>query len=307
MSIEIGFMNQKGEYYPLKFALENANPISKIWADKLKSFIKGDAKLETRWTGFALERRSNEVLCQKLENCIKHINDSWLNSEFGYVIELENVPRDYPTEVHNIVHHHFEILMGQVWNPSKWYRLMEERKDWELISWVRGLNDISHELEAVKIGKPFLCTTFWSEKGIQKDELPNEVEDWFRLDLEFGAIYLHYAQLGKTWQEVVWDDDDHIFEENITPFSLISGEFDLSFDSDGLTHQQHIKLLTPKLKQLGKDPSDKSLRLGRVKVAQLISGESENSILANLKYYDQIGYLKVDRTKREFPPYNDPY
>ena len=97
---------------------------------------------------------------------------------------------------------------------------MEKRKDWELIDAVRGLNDLSHELEASNIGKPFLCTTFWDPKGIQKDDLPIEVEDYFKLNLEFGAVYLHYAQLGKTWQEVaetVWEkptDDEYYFKKS---------------------------------------------------------------------------------------------
>ena len=305
MVLRIFFMAPDNTLYPLEFEVEN-NVIAKLWVKKLKKFLRSKSKLETRWTGFNLDRRSPQILLQKLDNCIKKINSSWLATEYDYKIEVET-PKEYNTELHNIVHHHFEILMGQVWNKSKWYLLMEQREDWDLINAVRGLNDLSHELEAVSVGKPFLCTTFWDVNGIQKDDLPIEVEDYFQLNLEFGAVYLHYAQLGKTWQEVCWDDDDHIFEENISPFCLLSGEFDVSFGADVLTHEQLVETIKPKLESMGRDVDDKSLRLGRVKVAQLTTNKKQREILSILKKYDQIGYIELDGYSRAFEPYDDPY
>lgn len=305
MILRIFFMAADNTLYPLEFEVEN-NSIAKLWVKKLKKFLKSKSKLETRWTGFSLERRSPEILMKKLENCVNKINQSWLAREYNYTIEVE-IPKVYNTELHNIVHHHFEILMGQVWKPSEWYKLMEARQDWDLINAVRGLNDLSHELEASNIGKPFLCTTFWDVYGIQKDDLPNEVEDYFKLNLEFGAVYLHYAQLGKTWQEVCWDADEHIFEENISPFCLLSGEFDLSLGADELTHNELLDIIRPHLIKMGKDPLDKSLRLGRVKVAQLNSNKTENEIVETIRKYDQIGYIELDGYSRAFEPYDDPY
>lgn len=308
MKLELSFSNPNNQLFNLVFECEN-DYTTKLWIEQLKKFLKLDsnAKLETRWAGFNLKRRSKPILIDKLQRCIDTINNSWLNSEFQYSIDVKNIPQSYPVEIHNIVHHHFEILMGQVWSPSKWYKLMEEREDWKLIDAVRGLNDLSHELEAFDSFQPLLCTTFWHPNGVEKIPVPNEANAGFQLQQEFGAVYLHYAQLGKTWQEVCWDRDEEIFESNISPTSLISGEFDISFYNDPYTHQQHADYMKHWLKRFGKTPDDTSLRLGRYKVATLKTKLTQENILEKLSEFDQIVAVKIGKTKTEFEKYDDPY
>jgi hypothetical protein len=315
MSIEpkkvyIQFVNSNDEKITVPMVVVQ-NPIGELWYDKLKAFVNmSDPWVETRWSGFNLKRRELPILIEKLERCIKTINDSWLNKEYGYYIDVDKIPLDYPTELHNTIHHHFEILMGQSWKPSIWYdRIVNERGDDVVFSAVRGLNDLSHEIEEKKVNNPFphLHFIFNNQHGpVAATELPDEVEDYFELGNTEGAIYLTYAQLGKTWLEVVYDNDDKIFEENITPHRLITGAFSMCFKGDSVTKEQHIQFLAERLKKFGKHPSDKSLRLGRVPVAYM-EYDNLSNLSSTLEDYDQVYSLSVEEKTITFPPYDDGY
>jgi hypothetical protein len=286
--------------------------IADLWYKMLKDFVQ-DKKgyIETRWSGFQLKRTSLPILISKLQRCVDGINQSWLNTEFGYKIEIDKIPEDYPVTVHNIIHHHFEILMGQTWKPSIWYhRVLRYKKDEKVFKFIRGLNDISHEIEEYKGSDrfPHLHTMFAGQNhSTIKVDLPQEAENYFELGHKEGAVYLQYCQLGKTWPEVIYDEDDEIFEENISPLRFISGEFSISFKGCGESHEQLLQELIPKLVEYGKDPTDKSLRLGRLPVADLEYDSIPNLINLIEGGYDQLHSIEMDGIVKIIPPYLDKY
>lgn len=310
--VTLSFTDIQGSTLEVPLIVRN-NPIADLWYNKLKQFLDiKEGYVETRWSGFNLQRRSVPILLEKLQRCVDGINNSWLNTDYGYKIEVDRIPTDYPTHVHNIIHHHFELLMGQTWNPSEWYnKVVVERKDLVLFNYIRGLNDLSHEIEELKVTNPFphIHTTFMLPVGsIKKDELPQEVEDYFELGNHKGVVYLQYAQLGKTWQEVIHDEDEEIFESNISPLRLLSGEFSMCFRGDHISHEKHLEYLTPKLKQFGKDPKDKSLRLGRVIIADIAYSEGIPVLVKKIEQgYDQLHSIEVEGIIKTLPPYLDPY
>lgn len=307
------FMNIDKKTIKVPVKIRN-HVIADLWCDKLKKFLQNkEGYIETRWSAFQLKRTSLPILIQKLQRCVDGINQSWLNTEYGYKIEIDKIPEDYPATVHNIIHHHFEILMGQTWKPSKWYyKVVMDKKDEKLFRFIRGLNDLSHEIEEYKVSTryPHLHTNFICPSNpIVKVDLPQECENYFELGNRAGAVYLQYAQLGKTWPEVIYDEDDQIFEENISPLRLLSGEFSICFkgDEDEITQEEYLQELIPKLLEYGKDPTDKSLRLGRLPVADL-----EYDCLSNLvdlieNGYDQLYSIEMDDVVKVFPSYFDNY
>ena len=286
--------------------------IAHLWYDMLGNFLQHkEGYIETRWSGFKLKRTSLPILIEKLQRCVDGINQSWLNTEYGYKIEVDRIPEDYPTEVHNIIHHHFEILMGQSWNHSEWYhRVLTYKKDEKIFKFIRGLNDVSHEIEEYKNSNrfPHLHTTFMSPNNpIIKVDLAQECEDYFELGHTEGVIYLQYCQLGKTWPEVIHDEDVEIFEENISPLRLLSGEFSICFKGDKISQENHLQGLIPKLLEHGKDPTDKSLRLGRLPVADLEYDSIPKLINLIENGYDQLHSIEMDDVIKILPPYFDGY
>jgi hypothetical protein len=149
---------------------------------------------------------------------------------------------------------------------------------------------------------------------IQKVELPKEADEWFTLDGAFGRGYLHYAQLGKTWQEVCIDDDDQIEPGNISEHRLLSGEFDLQFSLYDRRHEEMIESfgMRDKLAKFDRTPEDKSLRLGYCPVFDIKGQEKFNStdkenIIEAIRNHPQIIRMRMSEVGRAFTPYYDPY
>jgi hypothetical protein len=300
--------------YSLDFEVQE-NPIAELWYDMLNGLLKDETwKLETRWGAFKLPTRHPKILVDKLKRCVETINNSdWFEY---HIIESDMITEDYPMEVHNIIHHHFETLIGQVWRPSEYWNRICERQDWDLINAVRGLNDLSHEIEEWNMrGDATIYTTFMNGVSpIQKVELPKEADEWFTLDGAFGRGYLHYAQLGKTWQEVCIDDDDQIEPGNISEHRLLSGEFDLQFSLFDRTHEGMIEAfgMRDKLAKFERTPEDKSLRLGYCPVFDIkgqnkFSTLDKENIIDGIRNHPQIIRMKFSDVGRAFTPYYDPY
>jgi hypothetical protein len=300
--------------YSLAFEVQS-HPIAELWFDMLKKLLEDSTwKLETRWAAFKLPTRHPKILVEKLKRCVETINNSdWFDY---HIIESDMITEDYPMEVHNIIHHHFEILIGQVWRPSEYWQRIIEKQDWALIDAVRGLNDLSHEIEEWNMGgDATICTTFMNGiSPIQKVELPKEADEYFTLDGAFGRGYLHYAQLGKTWQEVCIDDDDQIDPGNISEHRLLSGEFDLQFSLFDRTHEGMIESfgMKEKLARFDRSYEDKSLRLGYCPVFDIkgqgtFTPNQKEEIIENIRNHPQIIRMNLDGVERPFTPYFDPY
>jgi hypothetical protein len=300
--------------YSLTFEVQS-HPIAQLWFDMLKKLLEDSTwKLETRWAAFKLPTRHPKILVEKLKRCVETINNSdWFDY---HIIETDMITEDYPMEVHNIIHHHFEILIGQVWRPSEYWQRIIEKQDWALIDAVRGLNDLSHEIEEWNMGgDATICTTFMNGIApIQKVELPKEADEYFTLDGAFGRGYLHYAQLGKTWQEVCIDDDDQIDPGNISEHRLLSGEFDLQFSMYDRTHEGMIDSfgMREKLAKFDRTPEDKSLRLGYCPIFDIqnqgtFTPNQKEQIIQSIRNHPQIIRMNLDGVERPFTPYFDPY
>ena len=304
------------ESYDLYFNV-NQHPISILWIKKLQQLLEKNFILETRWISFNLKRRSKHILINKLKNCINIINNSWLNKEYNYFIDP--IKENYDIKEHNRIHHHFEILIGQVWNHSYWWKLVKERKDERIITVIKGINDITHELQDFNNNITTLCTSFGD--NFEKDELSDEANNYFTLEENFGDVFLHYCQTGKTWLEVVVDKDKEISESNISPLRLLSGEFDIFFkDTKDYPFSIFNTFKLPYyLLKMGKNPYDKKLRLGRINVAKIIKNDNQENkeIIEKLRQNDQILSISIIDEDgmfpknailhREFLPYYDPY
>ena len=154
------------------------------------------------------------------------------------------------------------------------------------------MNDLSHEIEEWNMrGDATIYTTFMNGVSpIQKVELPKEADEWFTLDGAFGRGYLHYAQLGKTWQEVCIDDDDQIEPGNISEHRLLSGEFDLQFSLYDRRHEEMIE----------------SFGMRDKRQEKFNSTDKENIIEA-IRNHPQIIRMRMSEVGRVFTPYYDPY
>ena len=281
--ITLTFENINNEYYDLQFKTDSnlPKPVFDLWYKKVVQFINDNgSRVQTRYSAFNLPGRDRKFLIQKLESVIHTINNSWLGTEYGYHIEDTTIPEDYPIEVHNRVHHHFEMLIGQLWNHSNWWELIMNKRDFKLGQTVCCLNEITHELEELLSQgvPPHMHLLFVFDKGgytdLDNEELPPEVSDTLRVGSIPGGIYLNYSQTGKTIDEVLNDDDEDIFDDNITTHRLCNGSISISFggtiqsveDEELLRKKYNLKA-----QDRGIDLSKPEYKLGRPYIGQIIT------------------------------------
>lgn len=214
----------------LKINLENSD-IASAWFDEVVSCLNNRLHLEKNfcWLGWPDPNRDVEFLKSKLQNCVNKINEFSKNNSIweGYTIEQ---PWDDISshDALNQLHHHFEILMGQVWDVSKYMKTADDPTKYQ----IRQLNNLVHELQSRKNVEsvPFSHIqpmSVISYLNVKRHLFQDHYYDHFDVNKDFGSIFLHYSQTGKTPIEAFTDQDDHVFDNNINALRYLSGEYNI--------------------------------------------------------------------------------
>lgn len=226
--------------------------------------------------GFPNTPRTVEYLCNKLNEAVETINkfDFTKHGLKDYIIEewfhpnTVRFPDTYPVETRNRsdsveahlaqrlaiglhpkhtilnqLHNHFEVLQGTVSHLSNYYRVA----DYETKYAIRQLNIICHELESLILSqrkalvqpewiRPSQITTFLHAERYPLKRIHRAGFRTNEYDREFGYVYMHWAQIGKTLFEVFRDEGapeltDTVCEA-ITNLEYYSGEFDIEWGQD---------------------------------------------------------------------------
>ena len=186
----------------------------------------------------------------------------------------------------NRLHNHFEQLQGTVNNLSTYYKVA----DYETKYAIRQLNTICHEIENLLLSqrkakvnpewqRPSQITTFLhAERYIlteehQKGFLTNGY------DRQFGHVYMHWAQIGKTLFEVWRDENAPTLTgtvcEAITHLEYYSGEFDIEWGKDVTStsnypwHDKEQNDFKQWLVKNKLNPSDPKLSLGYLPIGKV--------------------------------------
>jgi hypothetical protein len=140
----------------------------------------------------------------------------------------------------NTLHNHFERLQGTVEGLSHYYIWADDDVKWSL----RQLNNLCHEIESLVLSqrkakfdpqwiRPSQITTWLAAPRLKLTAEHRKLFDVNQYDREFGGVYMHWAQIGKTLFEV-WRDEgapniDKTTCEAITELKYFSGEFDIEW------------------------------------------------------------------------------
>lgn len=107
------------------------------------------------------------------------------------------------------------------------------------------LNIAVHRCESVQRGaKPRHAVTYF---GLPKTEFL-ELKDYqhFTNKYRFGTVYLNYAEIGKTLEDLTLDNDNYISEAAFQPFRHYTADFNVKFYDSDLTE---LHLLEIKMKE----------------------------------------------------------
>ena len=191
-------------------------------------------------------------------------------------------------EIMNRLHNYFEQLQGTVWNLSEYYKLA----DYETKYAIRQLNNICHEIENLVLSyrklmtapewqRPSQITTFLHATRYNLKDSHRDLFVSNGYDRNFGTVYMHWTQIGKTLFEVFRDEDapeltDTVCEA-INELKYYSGDFDVEWGASIYYNNQgkfpwHIEQQDEFKQWLiknGRDPNDPKLSLGYLPIGEV--------------------------------------
>lgn len=272
------------------------NVLTQDWLPALKDLLQSNRLLEKNFCflGFPKTARTIDYLCNELNGYCRTINNFFDDYTIEETFTPENVtafdyaPNGVNHAIMNVLHNHFEVLQGTVWNLSPYYK----RADYNTKYAIRQLNNICHELESLILSKRKLETApYWLR--------PSQITTWLqapRLDLKdshrqlflqngydrvLGGVYMHWTQIGKTLFEVFRDEGapeltDTVCEA-ITELKYYSGEFDIEWGNDTTMdakvpspwHRKEQEEFRQWLVDNNQDPNDPKLSLGYLPLGQV--------------------------------------
>lgn len=244
--------------------------------------------------------RTISYICGKLNYSINLINQDLQIQGYNFInLNFSVDAMKDPTLARNMlneIHHHFEMLIGQTWNPSKWYGMSQDNTRFA----IRQLNNLCHELESalrcieksplhfnVNVGKNGLNFDgeYFHNKQIKDIGLENYND--FLLEGKWGDLVIYYAQLGKRHIEAFHDHDECIDDTNISGYKYLTGEFVLAFHHLSPHSADFLSWLVNR----GYDKSDKTL--GYPIIAHLENHGEMRHITTQLKLRDDLHKLTL--------------
>ena len=339
--IEIVLRNPENLSDTLSYYIDvDDTDFNRRWLELLKNNLKNRAHLEKNycWLGWADSPRDADYLCIEINKAISQINKfnatgTWEEAGLkSYSIDdhfspdiiiqtglvgdgINNPGLRLNHDPMNRLHRYFEDLQGETWGISKYYKLADYNTKWA----IRQLNVLCHELETWVLTnrkkhyepewqRPSQITTFLNAP---RQDLQDEDYELFlknRYNREFGGVYLHWAQVGKTQFEVFRDEHGKDIDEAtcsaINSLKFYSGEFDLEWGRDinennHYWHRQEQEKFRAWLSRNGFDWNDPKLSLGYIKLGQVNIEKSFGTtdffdIIKKLSTHLDIYQIKVD-------------
>lgn len=286
------------------------NVLATDWLAGLNDILQRGLQLNKSYCflGFPDTPRNIEYLCDQINRAIYTINTyNWAQHDLPlYCIEdwfcrdavrfgPEYVapPQMFPTmlfhstkhEIMNRIHNHFERLQGTVEAPSDYFRAAPAH-----IRQAMGrLNTLCHEIENLVLSqrkhmllpewtRPVQITTFHNAPRYELTDAHRVGFAENRFDRKLGGVYMHWAQIGKTYFEVFRDENAPVLTETvceaITQLRYYSGEFDIEWGKtivDGVFdwHDKQMSEFKTWLQKNNIDPTDPNNSLGYLHIGDV--------------------------------------
>lgn len=183
-----------------------------------------------RFYGFGSKEEQAKIALSKINSCIDTIN------AHSPIIDRRMHSID-DQDTLNYLHHIFEVYHGLLdcQNTEFW---MSCPRDVQLA--LADLNILVHRCESVYRDTGHRHVVTWYGLPKTKTLAPEDYE-YFTDRFEFGTVYLNYVEIGKTFIDLVMDNDQYIADEAFRPFQHYSADFNVRFDtiSDRQLAEQH--------------------------------------------------------------------
>lgn len=322
----------------LKFQILD-HPLAKDWTELfIQNFLKSDHPIEKDYmlkgwidSWNSKHDRNLDFLCTSMNKSIERINRYMHPQGYNYIdlnFSVEKLKSDQYQILMNEIHHHFELLIGQVWNPSKWFQLADSKTAVA----IRLLNNLCHEIESTVrsikeselIKKKNTIESFRANrelkhssasiygslmgKDFQGNHFLNKVIKNLNIDhyksfskyKKWGDVHIYYSQLGKRHFEVFADGDKEINRNNISGYRYVTGEFIIEFGGSQINKPtQESKEFFKWLDNNNFDKTDPYLGLGFPVVAELVTTRNKLDLIKEIRIRDDIYEIGLENDNEE--------
>jgi hypothetical protein len=205
-----------GNNIELKFRIRTT-ALSKLWVDRMQQRYPYPLDHPDRFYGFDDPAKEKSRATSMIQNCIDIINnhEHIIKREFEYTQDCLNY-------LHNIFEKYHGLLDQQT--SDYWLRAPEQVR-----VALAELNLAVHRCEdAVVPASPRLVCTWF---GLPKTHcLSIETQrEYGEVLIKFGTVYLNYCEIGKTVDDLAFDNDLYISDKAFKPFSHYSADFNVAF------------------------------------------------------------------------------
>lgn len=209
--------------------------ITQRWANKVAYCLNNLAIDDPyRFYGFDDLETERQKSINSINSCIDTINEyrpNFITKKVSYPIIQDTL---------NYLHHIFEVFHGTVNKPHEFF-IAAPKQVQDALS---QLNLLVHRCEG------FVETT-------GRKTLPAHMITWFNLPkqetlelsdyqyftdyIEFGTVYLMYTEIGKTLQDLAFDNDQYIDVNAYKPFRFYSSDFMVRFYGISVTTWRDLR------------------------------------------------------------------
>lgn len=287
------------------------NPLTQKWSPLLEGVIQNDFIAYVKnfsLVGNLAQNRPPQQIIQELVEGVRILKKASWYPEYGKINEdFESLLTNYDQDMLNSLHHHFDQLQGQIWNPTHFLAAATGEERFA----ISKLNLSCHELEAYhdskekkEGGHDHSVYFYYSISGTPVFEaITLEEKMQFSRTVGNGMIYLHYAQTGKTWYEAYCDRDEIVPTENITEHRTMTGEFSCHIGKpfDFIVDEGFEDYIRAR----GRDPQDPDLAIGYCPIGQInsVNGipiEEYNACQKVLEEYDDFFAIEYNGIRKEY-------
>jgi len=190
------------------------NPIVPLWIQKVKA-AQAQYSIDdpARFYGFGSHKAQVQDALDRINQCITVIKLDYPNLHYGYVTDVAD------QDSLNYWHHVFEIYHG----------LLDDQPEGQaLLPVLADLNIAVHRCESVARGAHPRHTVTWF--GLSKtDQLADDDYRYFEDTWQSGTVFVNYAEIGKTLEDLAVDRDEYIGKNAFQPFRHYSADFVVRF------------------------------------------------------------------------------
>lgn len=220
-----------GQHNPLSLNFElRDTPVTRLWVERMNARHCWPLDHPDRFYGFGTVWQERERAETDIQRCISTIN------QWDPIIHR---PFEFTQDCLNYLHNIFERYHGLLDQQHSYY--WNQAPD-SVRHALAQLNLAVHRCESVARGnRPrFVCTWFGMPKT-QKLDLDLQ-QTYGATKIEFGTVYLNYCEIGKTVEDLTYDNDTYIAQDAFRPFDHYSADFNVQFhDTDLTQHYNRIQ------------------------------------------------------------------